>query len=188
MKVRAGSNMGAVEGERLPQEVGVAGLDGRADDEIMTTTEDNKTIVDEFIQALFTTGDLSAVDRYLADKFVAHDPPMRGLSGDAAGFRDAAATIRAAFPDWRSDVHLLLAEGDYVVERFTASGTHRGEFMGTAPSHRRLTMPGINIFGLQDGKIVERWGILDVLGFLTQLGVIPEPAEATTQPAGVTSR
>ena len=144
----------------------------------MTTTEENKTVVEEFIQALFTKNDLSAVDRYLADNFVAHDPPMAGLSGDAAGFRDAAAMIRAAFPDWRSDVHLLVAEGDYVVERFTASGTHRGEFMGAAPTNRPVAMPGINIFRVEDGKIVERWGNLDVLGLFTQLGVVPEPPGA----------
>ena len=142
----------------------------------MTTTEQNKTVVAEFIQAVFTKGDLSAVDHYLAEDFVAHDPPMAGLSGDAAGFRDAAASIRAAFPDWRSEV--LVAEGDYVVERFTASGTHRGEFMGAAPTHRAVAMPGINVFRLRDGKIVERWGNVDVLGFLAQLGVIPAPAEA----------
>src|SRR6516162_10535834 len=111
-------------GRRLPQKVGVADLCGGADDGVMTGTAENKTVVDEFIQALFTKGDLLAVDRYLADDFVAHDPPMAGLSGDATGFREAATAIRAAFPDWRSDVHLLFAEGDYVVERFTGSGTH----------------------------------------------------------------
>ena len=84
----------------------------------------------------------------------------------------------SANPYWRSEVHLLVAEGDYVVERFTASGTHRGEFMGAAPTNRTVTMPGINIFRFRDGKIVERWRNLDVLGFLVQLGVIPAPAEA----------
>jgi predicted ester cyclase len=53
-------------------------------------------------------------------------------------------------------MHLLVAEGDYVVERFTASGTHRGEFMGAAPTNRTVAMPGINIFRLRDSKIVER--------------------------------
>jgi steroid delta-isomerase-like uncharacterized protein len=144
----------------------------------MTTTDENKSVVDDFIQALFTRGDLSAVDRFLADDFVAHDPAMRGLAGDATGFRDAAVMIRTAFPDWRSQVQLLVAEGDYVVERFTASGTHRGEFMGAAPTSRTVALPGVNIFRLRDGKILERWGNLDVLGLLTQLGLIPEPAGA----------
>src|SRR4029079_12659629 len=112
----------------------------------------------EFIQALFTKGDVSAVDRYLADEFVAHDPPMPDLSGDADGFREAARRIRAALPDWHSEVHLLIAEGDYVAEHFTASGTHRGEIMGVPASGRTVRLPGINIFRLRDGKIVERWG------------------------------
>ncbi|HZQ59115.1 MAG TPA: ester cyclase [Acidimicrobiales bacterium] len=142
----------------------------------MTTQEDNKAVVHDFIEALFTKGDLSAVDRYLAAGFVAHDAPMPGASGDAAGFRGTAMQVRAAFPDWHSDLHLLLAEGDYVVEQFTASGTHRGEFMGAAPTNRAVAVPGINIFRVRDGQIVERWGNLDVLGFLTQLGVVAVPA------------
>src|ERR671933_44587 len=108
----------------------------------MTTTEQNKAIVDEFIQALFTKGDVSAVDRSMPD-----------LAPDAAGFRDAAVRLRAAFPDWHSDLHLLVAEGDYVAEHFTAAGTHRGEIMGVAPTNRTVTVPGINIFRLRDGKI-----------------------------------
>ena len=141
----------------------------------MTTTEQNKAIVDEFIQALFTKGDVSAVDRYLADDFVAHDPSMPDLAPDAAGFRDAAVRLRAAFPDWHSDLHLLVAEGDYVAEHFTASGTHRGEIMGVAPTNRTVTVPGINIFRVRDGKIVDRWGNLDMLGFLAQLGLVSPP-------------
>jgi hypothetical protein len=86
----------------------------------MTGTAENKTVVDEFIQALFTKGDLSAVDRYLADDCVAHDPPMAGLSGDAAGFRDAAATLRAAFPDFTQHaqvgaLNLLLASDCWLI-------------------------------------------------------------------------
>jgi hypothetical protein len=80
----------------------------------MTITAENKTVVDEFIQALFRKGDLLAVDRYLADDFVAHDPPLAGLSDNAAGFRDAASTLRAAFPDFTEHaqvgaLNLLLA-------------------------------------------------------------------------------
>ena len=137
----------------------------------MTTTEQNKQVVHDFIQALFTKGDTSAVEQYLAADFVAHDPPMPDLTGDAAGFREAATRIRASFPDWRSEVHLLLAEGDFVAEHFTASGTHRGEMMGVAPTNRTVRVPGINIFRLRDGRITERWGILDMGALLAQLGV-----------------
>jgi steroid delta-isomerase-like uncharacterized protein len=144
----------------------------------MTNTERNKQVVEDFIEALFTRGDTSAVDRYLAADFVAHDPAMPDLSHDAQGFRDAAVRIRAALPDWHSEVHRLIAEGDLVAEHFTASGTHRGEIMGVPATGRRVSMPGINIFRLRDGEIVERWGNLDMLGFLTQLGVLSPPVRA----------
>ena len=87
---------------RLPKEVGVSACGSDANNAVMTTTEDNKRVVNEFIQALFTKGDVSAVERHLAADFVAHDPPMPDVTGDAAGFREAATRIRAAFPDWRS--------------------------------------------------------------------------------------
>ena len=108
----------------------------------MTTTEDNKTIVTEFIQALFTKGDLDAVDDYLAEDFVNNDPPF-GATADREGMRSAGALFRSVFPDWRSDLHLLVAEGDIVVEQFTATGTHTGApIMGVAPSGRDRHLAG----------------------------------------------
>ena len=133
----------------------------------------NKQIVDEFIQALFTRGELEAVDRYLTPDFVNHDPTFPDQPGDRESMRGASEVMRAAFPDWHSDLEELIAAGDKVVERFTASGTHEGELMGIAPTGRTVTLPGINIFRLQDGKIVERWGKLDMLGFMQQLGAVP---------------
>ncbi len=147
----------------------------------MTTTEKNKTIVREFIQALFTKGTLDAVDDYLAEGFVNNDPPF-GASADREGMRSAGALFRSVFPDWHTDLHLLVAEGDIVVERFTATGTHTGApIMGVAPSGATVTLPGINIFRLRDGRIVERWGRLDDLGFRRQLGLLEQPCLAPVE-------
>lgn len=141
----------------------------------MTITEQNKTIVSDFIGALFTKGDPNAVDDYLAEDFVNHDPPF-GASADREGMRAAGRMFRSVFPDWHSELHLLVAEGDIVVELFTASGTHTGtEIMGVPASGQTRTLPGINIFRLREGRIVERWGRLDDLGFLRQLGLIEGP-------------
>jgi len=141
----------------------------------MTNTEENKTVVSDFIGALFTKGDLNAVDTYLSEDFVNNDPPF-GASADREGMRSAGAMFRAVFPDWRSDIHMLIAERDIVVEVFTATGTHTGtEIMGIAASGRTVTLPGINVFRVRDGRIVERWGRLDDLAFLRQLGVIQQP-------------
>lgn len=138
----------------------------------MTDTDANKKIVTSFIDRLFSKGDLTAVEEYLDEDFVNHDPPF-GASADREGMRAAGGMFRAAFPDWHSEVHLLVAEGDLVAEVFTASGTHRGDVMGVAPTGQEISLRGINVFRVRDGRIHERWGRLDDLGFLQQLGLAP---------------
>lgn len=140
----------------------------------MDTISQNKNIVTSFIDALFTKGDLGAVDDYLAGDYVDHDPPM-GFPAGREGMRAAAATFRAAFPDWHSDIGFYVEEGDLVVENFTASGTQQGEIFGVPPSGRTVSLPGINIWRVRDGRIVERWGRLDDLGLMRQLGLVPQP-------------
>jgi predicted ester cyclase len=103
---------------------------------------------------------------------VNHDPPF-GASADREGMRAAGSVFRSAFPDWHSELHLLIAEGDLVAEVFTASGTHRGDVMGVAPTGQEISLRGINVFRIHDGRISERWGRLDDLGFLQQLGLAP---------------
>jgi steroid delta-isomerase-like uncharacterized protein len=140
------------------------------------TTTDNKRIVEEFISDLFTKGDLTAVDRYLDPNFINHDPPLPGSAAGGEGMRQAAEVFRQAFPDWRSDVQQMIAEGDLVAEHFVAHGTHRGSVMGEPPTGQHVVLRGINIFRMAGDKIIERWGRLDDLGMLQQLGLVPEPA------------
>ena len=137
----------------------------------MDTTEHNKNTVTGFVAALFSKGDLGAVDHYLAEEFLNHDPPI-GVTADREGMRAAGAMFRAAFPDWHSETDILVGEGDLVVEHFTASGTQQGEIFGVPPSGRTVALPGINIWRVRDGRIVERWGRLDELGLLRQLGAV----------------
>jgi steroid delta-isomerase-like uncharacterized protein len=147
----------------------------RTDDRAMTNeaATANKQLVDGFIQALFTDGDLGAVDRCLDPNMVNHDPPFPGAPDGPEGMRQAAAMFRQALPDWHSDVEQLVAEGDTVVERFTASGTHRGVLMGVPGTGKMIVLRGIQMFRVKDDKIVERWGRLDEIGLLQQLGLAP---------------
>jgi steroid delta-isomerase-like uncharacterized protein len=134
----------------------------------------NKQLVDAFIQELFTKGDLEAVDRYLDPSFVNHDAPFPGAPEGREGMRLAARTYRQALPDWHSDVEHLVAEGDIVVEIFTASGTHHGELLGVPGTGKTLILRGINVFRIAGDRIVERWGRLDQLGVLQQLGLVSQ--------------
>jgi steroid delta-isomerase-like uncharacterized protein len=151
---------------------------GPADDGVMTSTR-NKQIVEEFITALFTDGDLTAVDRYLDPDFINHDPPLPGAPDGPDGMRQAAELFRQAFPDWRSDVQHMIAEDDLVAEHFVAHGTHHGSVMGETPNGHDVVLRGVNIFRIADGKIVERWGRLDDLGLLQQLGLAQRPGATT---------
>jgi steroid delta-isomerase-like uncharacterized protein len=152
---------------------------GPADDGGMTTAIHNKQLVEEFITALFTDGDLTAVDRYLDPDFINHDPPLPDAPDGPDGMRQAAELFRHAFPDWRSDVQHMIAEDDLVAEHFVAHGTHRGSVMGETPTGHDVVLRGVNIFRITDGKIVERWGRLDDLGLLQQLGLAPGPVATT---------
>jgi steroid delta-isomerase-like uncharacterized protein len=138
----------------------------------MTSIEQNKEIVREFIDRVFTKGDLSAVDDLLTEDFVNHDAHFGAPEGREA-FRYMGTVVREACPDWHSDLHMLVGEDDIVVERFTASGTQQGELAGVPPTGREVSMPGINIFRIADGRIAERWGRVDELGLLKQLGAVP---------------
>ena len=136
-------------------------------------TTANKHLVEAFIQELFSKGDLAAVERYLDPAFINHDPPFPGAPDGPEGMRQAAILFRNALPDWHSHLDQLVAEGDIVVERFTACGTHLGELMGVPASGKTIRLPGVNIFRVKGDKIVERWGRLDEAGLLRQLELIP---------------
>jgi steroid delta-isomerase-like uncharacterized protein len=133
----------------------------------------NKQLVEAFIQELFTKGNLDAVDRYVDSDFINHDPPFPGAPDGREGMRQAGAMFRQALPDWHSDVEQLIAEGDIVVERFTASGTHRGDLMGVPPTGQVVVLKGIQMFRIENDKIIERWGRLDEVGLMRQLGLVP---------------
>jgi predicted ester cyclase len=95
---------------------------------------------------------------------------------DIEGYRQFAEAFYAAFPDLSHTVEEQVAEGDLVVSRFTVRGTHRGEFQGIPPTGKQFEVTAVAIDRIAGGKIVERWGQLDALGLMQQLGVIPGPS------------
>jgi steroid delta-isomerase-like uncharacterized protein len=134
--------------------------------------DDNKAIVRQTFEKLSTVVEGHA-DLY-GDDWVGHFPGMPPL--DAAGHTMYAKVMETAFPDLDRQIEDLVAEGDRVVARWTAKGTHLGDFNGMPPTGKFATSSGITIFRIADGKIVEEWSENDLLGLLTQLGAIPGPA------------
>ena len=118
-------------------------------------------------------------DEFLAPDYVLHLPGAPELIRGPEGTKQLHVPYFSAFPDFRTPVEEVIGEGNKVTVRYTAHATHRGEFMGIAPTGRRVTMPGMSILRIAGGKIVEEWAMPDFLGLMQQLGAIPAPAQAT---------
>jgi predicted ester cyclase len=126
----------------------------------------------------FSTGDLDALDDLIVADVVDHSPaPDQGPG--LPGVKAMLAEFRAAVPDVRFTVEDMMAAGDRVVTRATVSGTDEGGLLpGRPPTGRSFAVQLIDIVRFADGKAVERWGIMDDLAMMAQLGAIPELAPA----------
>jgi steroid delta-isomerase-like uncharacterized protein len=134
---------------------------------------DARTLILRHHDAVWSRGDLDAIDALYAPDFVGHHPGLPDWVG-REGVKLAVQTIRAAFPDFQESVEDVVVEGDRVVTRFTASGTHLGALAGVHPTGRRMSMAEIGVFRVADGRIAEKWGVVDRLSLFQQLGVVPD--------------
>ena len=143
--------------------------------------EENKEIVRRYSEQFWGSGDEAIADEVFADDIVDHSPAVPDQPPGREGQKRALTAFRSAFPDLRVTTEDIIAEGDKVVLRWTARGTHRGELPGIPPTGKQATLKGIDILRMTGGRIVERWAEYDNLGLLQQLGAIPAPeAEART--------
>lgn len=140
-----------------------------------TTERDNEDHARRFNEAVWGRYDFEAIDDLVAEDFVGYNPalpePVRGPDG----VREVAETLHAAFPDCEVELEQVIAEGDWLAQRITATGTHEGEFMGIEPTGNRVELAGMNITRFEDGKWAEGYELWDMFGLLRQLGAIEHP-------------
>ena len=134
------------------------------------STEENKAIAHRWNDEVWSKGSLAAMDELLATDF-AFNYPAPGVAPDREGYKQTMTMWRAPFADIHSTTEDIVAEGDKVAIRWTWRGTHKGEYMGVAPTGKQATITGISILRIVGGKIVEEWGEMDNLGMMGQLGV-----------------
>ena len=117
-----------------------------------------------------------ALEEVYAHTFVMHEPDedVRGIEG----LTQFVSMIRSALPNLRITLEEDIAEGDKVVSRWRAQGTHQGELMGIAPTGNEVAITGITIHRIEDGKIVEEWENWDALGLMQQIGAVPAPEQS----------
>jgi steroid delta-isomerase-like uncharacterized protein len=145
------------------------------------SAEENKALVRREFEEMFNRGgNLDAAEDLYARDYVGHEPTSGDIRG-VDGARQFAAVYREAFPDIETTIEDQVAEGDKLVTRFTARGTHLGEVEDLGPATgNRMEITGITIEQFADGKIVEDWTNFDALGMMQQLGLVPEAEEAAS--------
>lgn len=144
-------------------------------------SEQNKALVRRGVEQVWNGANVDAADEIVAGDFVVHaSRPGNEIHGPD-GAKQYFAMLHKAFPDLTFTIEDHIAEGDRVVTRWSARGTHQGEFQGIPPTGKQITLWGIDIDRIAGGKIVECWMNLDELGLLQQLGVAPAPSTAAAE-------
>lgn len=114
----------------------------------MDTLEENKALLRRLVYEVINAGDMELLEELCAPELA---PRMRRLFG----------SFRSAFPDWREEIVELVAEGDRMAGRFKCSGTHKGEFLGAAPTGRRQEVDEVFFLRVKDGRFVDFWSLED---------------------------
>jgi steroid delta-isomerase-like uncharacterized protein len=138
----------------------------------MGTTESNKAVIGKFIEEVINQNRMDQADDLVVEDFVELDP-FPGQGPGREGLKEVLGMMRMAFPDIHWAVDEMVAEGDKVVTRFTWTGSHRSTFLGVPATGRSVTVKGVVIDQLANGKMSKSRILMDSMGMMQQLGVVP---------------
>ena len=136
--------------------------------------QSNSNVVRRFIEEVLNQGKVDAAGQFFWEDMV-EQVPLPGQGPGLEGLKDALRGLRSAFPDMHGSVEEQIVEGDKVLSRFEWKGTHRGLFLGVPATDRPVSVWGMVIDRFEGGKIKETRIIMDTLGLMMQLGVVPPP-------------
>ncbi len=140
----------------------------------MTSAAEAKALYQRFVDEAVNTGNFDLLDEMLSPDYLDHSTPP-GVPPGIAGVKAVFAMFRTAFPDVKFTVEQMLFEDDFLATRVSGQGTQNGPFMGAPASGKHATWSSLGIFRVTDGKLAEHWGVPDLLGLLTQIGMISPP-------------
>lgn len=128
-----------------------------------------KAIVRRNTEEVQGKGNFEVFEELFADNFIDHTP-QQGTTPDKAGVRKLYTYLRVAFPDFHAEIHWQLADDDRVTTYKTYYGTHKGPFLGIAPTHRKIHFEAVDVMRVQNGKITDHWGVGNLLSLMQQIG------------------
>jgi len=127
-----------------------------------------KAVIRRNTEEVQSAGRFEVFEELFADDFLDHTP-QPGRTPDKAGARELYHVLRAAFPDFRAEIHWQAADGNLVTTYKTYYGTHEGEFFGIAPTGRQVHFETVDAMRVRDGKITEHWGVANLFSLMEQL-------------------
>lgn len=134
----------------------------------------HKTAVQNLVEKGFNQKEMSAFESYFSPNLIDHALPP-GLPAGFEGRKIFVSAFLSAFPDIHVHIEDAVTEGNKLVIRWSAHGTHKADLMGIPPTDKEVSMTGIAIDRFENGQSVEHWEIIDQLSLMQQLGVIPAP-------------
>lgn len=138
-------------------------------------SEQNKQVAKRLCEDLIGGGDVGLIEQLVSADYVGHGSSPAFETRGREAYKQFVQGLHTAFPDLRIKVEDQVAEGDRVVSRWVASGTHQGEFYGIPPTGKQGSMTGITIERIVDGKTAECWTNSDDLGLMRQIGALGQP-------------
>jgi steroid delta-isomerase-like uncharacterized protein len=138
----------------------------------------NQAIAHSLIDEVWNGRRLEVVDELLAPTFTNHDPNTPDLGTGPEAYKNLVNLYTTAFPDLRFSIEEIISDEETVVTRWRSSGTHKGELQGIPPTNQTITLEGITINHIENGKILDQHVSWDALGMMRQLGVAPTAGEA----------
>src|SRR3954452_22082413 len=127
---------------------------------------DTAAVVRRLIEEGFNAGDLAVADELTSPELVEHQNFGPDHAPGAEGVRAVIGSLRRAFPDFHLSIDDLVVDGDKAWLRMTGTGTNDGPFMGHPPTGRPMRTDVFDVIRVQDGRMVEHWGVPDRLGVL----------------------
>ena len=137
--------------------------------------KENKELIEKLLEKFWNDHNIAAADELVARDLVNHDPAAPTVTG-LEGLKAYAGMLFTAFPDFHVAIDDMVGEGDKVAKAWTLSGTHEGDFMGIPPAGKSISMSGVTIYRIANGKIAELTWSYNMLGLMQQLGAIPTPS------------
>jgi steroid delta-isomerase-like uncharacterized protein len=136
-------------------------------------TADSKTIVRTLYEEVWNKRRLELVDEIISPSHALHDPNVSGSAIGPEAYKRQVTRFILALPDLRFSIEDVVVEKEKVAVAWSISGTHKGEFMGIPPTNKKISVDGISISHITDGKIMDSYVSWDALGVFQQLGAAP---------------